>query len=298
MLTELITRLGLGYLRVCFLFFLLLFSFLFRGFFLRLLHGCGLHLGVVTILEERSSSFTCFLCLFRQFFLFFNLLGCRLRLGLWRILIVSLDFSDESDEVVNTFFTFHLVIDGDSCEVRGFRDLIQTSQATSFIKWYLQMEDVLHQASFNQLILMFLFEGPFATELRLKVDNDDKLVVTFHLIEELLEVRYRHRLLIFPTARTQSQRFLESFDWAGLFAFLWSGGTCSALGFFFGCRGFRDFRLFRDGVNADLLEIVTEEPDKLFLLLEIICNALTGKLLLLLSCGTDTTCRHLCRQHE
>ena len=59
---------------------------------------------------------------------------------------------------------------------------------------------------------MLLLEDTFATELRLEVKNDDRLVIASHLDEEVVELWDRHDLLILSTPLAQCEGFLEGSD--------------------------------------------------------------------------------------
>ena len=118
MITDFVAR--LCHILFSFIFLLRLF-FLLNGLLLCLHHGGSLCLGVISILEERCCSFTCFRSFFCLFFFFFNL-GWRF-LG-WDILIFSFDSLDKLNEVGWVFFPDHLIEDRDGNQGRRVRDLV------------------------------------------------------------------------------------------------------------------------------------------------------------------------------
>ena len=144
---------------------------------------------------------------------------------------------------------------------------------------------------------MLLLEDTFATELRLEVKDDDRLVIASHLDEEVVELWDRHDLLILSAPFAQREGFLEGSNRVTLLPLLWRllCGCCLVV---LVCGGFGDFCLLCHRVNSNLIKVSAEKLDELPLLLEVVRDALGSQLLFLLICGANTTGCHLVGEHE
>ena len=294
MVTDVVGGLRLAFRRSLLL--LLGFTLFLSGFLLGLLHGGGLCLGVVSVLKERRCALTCLRSLFRKFLLFFDLGGCLL--GRACILIFCFDSLNELDKVGHVLLPEHLVVDRDSHQTRRAGDLVQACKVAPVIERNFQMEDVLHESGRHQRILMLLLEDTFTAELRLEVQNYDRLVIASHLDEEVVELWDRHDLLVLSTSLAQRESLLKGGNGVTGLPLFWRLLLCSRRLVVLLLSRFGNFRLLSHRVDSNLVKIRAEKIDELLLLLEIVRDALCSQLPLLLVCRANAAGGHLIREHK